>query len=67
MCCIISSTSDSRSVLLCLVCEDLAPGKLLSSPKDAVADPLPKHGQWTCGVLLGNCYQVLEGVGGGLS
>ena len=37
----------------CLVCGDLAPGKMLSSPKEGVADPTliqsttaTRHGMW---------------------
>ena len=33
----------------------------LLSPKEVVAHPLPKHLLFDGGVLLCNCYQVLEG------
>ena len=33
----------TRAQFCCLVCGILASGKLLKSPKEAVADPLPKH------------------------
>ena len=46
----------------CLVsymfCGVLAPGQLLPYPKEAVADPLPKHLQLCTTV---QCYQVLKG------
>ena len=38
----------------CLVCGVLAPGKLLQSPKEAVADPLPNICCLVDGVLLCN-------------
>ena len=33
----------TRTQFSYLVCGVLTPGKMLSSPKEAVADPLPKH------------------------
>ena len=33
----------THSQFCCLVCGVLTPGKLLASPKEALADPLPKH------------------------
>ena len=43
-----------------LVCGVLASGNCYQVQR-AVADPLPKHLLFVGGVLLCNCYQVLEG------
>ena len=49
------------TLLCCLVYEILTPRKLLPSPKEALADPLPNICSLVGGVRIYNCYQVLEG------
>ena len=39
----VNDTIKLTNQLCCLVCGVLTPGKLLPSPKEVVADPLPKH------------------------
>ena len=44
----------TRAQFYSLVCRFVAPGKLLPSPKEAVAEPLPKHWLLGAGVNLGH-------------
>ena len=51
----VMSRINAHAQFCCLVCGVLAPGKLLPSPKEPVADPLPKHllfGWWRSPVQL---------------